>query len=140
MFIQSFDATCLRALARRTPIPLVQLIEQDGDVGPVRLREISTYAQVLGAHKSLLVRWQGPGRQPTPTGLVERAHEAGLAVHAWTFRSENAFLPPSFATVPAAGYGDAAGEYAMFRELGIDGVFTDQPDIAVAALVQPAVR
>jgi len=25
---------------------------------------------------------------------VRHAHEAGLAVHAWTFRAENAFLPP----------------------------------------------
>ncbi len=142
VFIQSFDSTCLRALSRRTTIPLVQLIEHDADLlTPYGLREISTYAQVLGAHKSLLLRWDRAGRQPTPTGVVQSAHEAGLAVHAWTFRSENAFLPHELRHgTEAAAYGDAAAEYAAFRELGVDGVFTDHPDMAVAALAEPAVR
>ena len=84
------------------------------------------------------IRPAGWGRRP---GLVERAHDAGLAVHAWTFRSENAFLPPELRDGTAkAGYGDAAAEYARFRALGVDGVFTDHPDLAVAAFAQPAVR
>ena len=53
------------------------------------------------------------------------AHAAGLLVHAWTFRAEAAFLP--------ANIHDAATEYDVFYATGLDGVFTDQPDLAVAA-------
>jgi glycerophosphoryl diester phosphodiesterase len=139
VYIQSFDATCLRALSARTTIPLVQLVEHEAEMlTPYGLREISTYAQVLGATKSLLLRWDGAGRPPTSTELVQRAHDAELAVHAWTFRSENAFLPPGLRRGAAgAAYGDAAAEYAAFRRLGVDGVFTDHPNMAVAALSQP---
>ena len=142
VYIQSFDPTCLRALSARTAVPLVQLVENETELlTPYRLREISTYAHVLGAHKSLLMPLDQAGRLATPTGLVERAHDAGLAVHAWTFRSENAFLPPELRDGTAkAGYGDAAAEYASFRALGVDGVFTDHPDLAVAAFAQQAVR
>ena len=139
MHIQSFDPMCLRALAARTTYPLVQLVHDDlSMLSPHRLREISTYAAVLGVHKSLLIPQDATGRLMTPTGMVERAHDAGLAVHAWTFRSENAFLPPEFrrGTVDA-GYGDAIAEHATFDALGVDGVFTDHPDVAVAAVAQP---
>jgi glycerophosphoryl diester phosphodiesterase len=141
VYVQSFDPRCLRALAARATFPLVQLVEHDAElITPYGLREVSTYAQVLGAHKSLVLRWDGAG-QPAPTGVIERAHDAGLAVHTWTFRSENAFLPPGLRQGDAlAGYGDAAAEYRTFRELGVDGVFTDHPDMAVTALGQPALR
>jgi glycerophosphoryl diester phosphodiesterase len=140
VYIQSFDSTCLRALAVRTSIPLVQLVEHGGEMlTPYGLREISTYAQALGAHKSLLVPRDRAGRLTQPTDVVERTHDAGLAVHAWTFRSENAFLSRELGRGTAgSAYGDAAAEYEMFRTLGVDGVFTDHPDMAVAAFAQPA--
>jgi glycerophosphoryl diester phosphodiesterase len=139
VYIQSFDPTCLRALAERTTMPLVQLVHRNlAQLTPYGLREISTYAHVLGAHKSLLVARDKAGRLSS-TGMVERAHQAGLAVHAWTFRSENAFLPTELRRGTAdASYGDAAAEYATFQALGVDGVFTDHPDIAVTALAQLA--
>lgn len=139
VYIQSFDATYLRALSALTTIPLVQLVEDEVEmVTPYGLREVSTYAQVLGAHKSLLAPRDRAGRLTKPTGLVERSHDAGLAVHAWTFRSENAFLALEFGRGNAGStYGDAAAEYEMFRTLGVDGVFTDHPDMAVAALSEP---
>ena len=62
------------------------------------------------------------------------AHAAGLVVHPYTFRNENAFLPPALriGSDPAA-YGDAASEYRWYFALGVDGVFSDNPDTAVAA-------
>jgi glycerophosphoryl diester phosphodiesterase len=57
---------------------------------------------------------------------VSRAHRAGLLVHAWTLRADKEFLP-------AAYKGDAAAEFQDFKRLGVDGVFTDFPDIAVRA-------
>ena len=58
-----------------------------------------------------------------PTDLVARAHAAGLLVHIWTIRIDKEFLP--------AGYhGKPEAEFQQFRQLGVDGVFTDFPDVA----------
>jgi glycerophosphoryl diester phosphodiesterase len=64
-----------------------------------------------------------------PTDLVERAHALGLLVHPFTFRSEQRRLVSDYA-------GNPSNEYLMFYELGVDGVFTDFADDAVAARVQ----
>jgi glycerophosphoryl diester phosphodiesterase len=64
-----------------------------------------------------------------PTDLVERAHALGLLVHPYTFRSEQRRLAADYAGNPAA-------EYLMFYELGVDGLFSDFADDAVAARVQ----
>lgn len=62
-------------------------------------------------------------RQIEDSGLVARAHEQGLAVHPFTFRSDD--LPP--------GFGSFA-ELMRFAvdKLSIDGLFTDFPDLARA--------
>jgi len=139
-YIQSFDAGALRALASKTTSPLVQLVGSDDDLlTPRGLREVSTYAQVLGPRKDLVGARNGAGR---PGHLVERAHEAGLAVHVWTFRNEDAFLAPAHRRGPeVAAFGDPLSEYATFLGLGVDGVFTDHPDTARSAVAaQPSER
>jgi glycerophosphoryl diester phosphodiesterase len=139
-YIQSFDPATLRAMAARTTVPLVQLVGHDGDLlTPRGLREVSTYAQVLGPRKDLVGTRDDSGG---PIGLVDRAHEAGLAVHAWTFRNENAFLAPvDRRGSEVAAFGDALGEYTKFLSLGVDGVFTDHPDTALSAVAaQPSQR
>ncbi|WP_074078489.1 glycerophosphodiester phosphodiesterase family protein [Microvirga massiliensis] len=62
----------------------------------------------------------------SPSTLVKDAHEAGLLVFTWTFRSEPKRLAASF-------NGDPAAEYKAFYDLGVDGVFSDFPDAAVKA-------
>ena len=71
------------------------------------------------------------GSSSRPTGFVRRAHRAGLRC-TYTFRRENAFLPTELrrGTDPAA-YGNIAAEYEQFLDLGVDGLFADQPDSAV---------
>lgn len=64
-----------------------------------------------------------------PTDLVQRAHAQGLLVHPYTFRSEPRRLAADYAGSPAA-------EYLTFYELGVDGLFSDFADDAVAARVQ----
>ncbi len=64
-----------------------------------------------------------------PTDLIQRAHAQGLLVHPYTFRSEPRRLAADYAGNPAA-------EYLMFYELGVDGLFSDFADDAVAARVQ----
>lgn len=70
-----------------------------------------------------------------PTPVIADAHERGLVVHGWTFRAENQFLPTEHRsrTDPNA-IGDMAGEVRAFVAAGMDGFFTDQPDLGVAAL------
>jgi glycerophosphoryl diester phosphodiesterase len=66
--------------------------------------------------------------------LVDDAHDAGLAVHAWTYRAENAFLtPPHRSGDDPAGHGRLVDELRAAFEAGVDGVFTDHPDIGVVA-------
>ena len=75
----------------------------------------------------------------SPTSFVRDAHRAGLVVHPWTFRRENSFLPEDFrqgnpaSPVYMAAPGDFPAELRLFYRLGVDGVFTDNPDVAVAA-------
>ena len=61
-----------------------------------------------------------------PTTLVADAHKAGLFVHPYTFRNEKRRL--------AADYkGDPALEYKHVFALGVDGLFSDFADTALAA-------
>jgi glycerophosphoryl diester phosphodiesterase len=150
VYIQSFETANLRALRRLVDVPLIQLLDDTAApydfvvAGDPRdyadlatsggLAWVSEYADGVGPAKDLIVPRDAAGSLLAPTTLVDDAHRLGLAVHAWTFRTENAFLPADFQIGgdPAAG-GDAAGEYRLFFELGLDGVFSDQPDAAVAA-------
>lgn len=96
---------------------------------------IATYADAVGPWKRHLVgsrvtraddTTETSRRLVEPSRFVELAHAAGLAVHPWTFRNEPMHL--------AADYGgDPLAEYLQFYRLGVDGVFSDFPDTAVAA-------
>ena len=55
-------------------------------------------------------------------------------MHPYTFRNENQFLPADLRSGPDPNaYGDAFAEYAAYFAAGVDGVFADNPDTAVAA-------
>jgi glycerophosphoryl diester phosphodiesterase len=126
VFIQSFDAASLRALAPKTKVRLMQLVNRTSQVTDASLRKIAAYAAVIGAEKNLVQPIRAHGALGAPTDLVARAHAAGLLVHVWTLRADRQFLP--------AGYrGDPMAECLRFRELGVDGFFIDQPDVAVRA-------
>ena len=129
VFIQSFEADSLRRLAGMTSLRLVQLLAagpQAAERTDARaLADVAGYARAIGADKDLVIPRDSAGNLLGPSSLVADAHAAGLLVHAWTFRAEQTFLP---ANIP-----DAAAEYAVFYATGLDGVFTDQPDLAVAA-------
>ncbi|WP_223691746.1 glycerophosphodiester phosphodiesterase family protein [Leifsonia poae] len=65
--------------------------------------------------------------------LVDSAHSAGLGVYCWTLRPENAFLPPEFRVGElTSAWGDWAEMYSAVLRSGVDGVFADHPDLAVA--------
>ena len=96
------------------------------------LRDIARYADGVGPSKDYIVPRDPSGASKTPTSFVQEAHRAGLVVHPYTFRNENAFLPLELrSSADPAAYGDAFGEYDQFFGLGVDGVFSDNPDTAV---------
>ncbi|QIS39938.1 glycerophosphodiester phosphodiesterase family protein [Clavibacter capsici] len=71
--------------------------------------------------------------------LVARAHEAGLSVFTWTLRPENAFLPrPLRSSGAKTAHGDFRAHWRRFLDAGVDGVFADQPDLAVALVGERA--
>ncbi|SOC89067.1 glycerophosphoryl diester phosphodiesterase [Curtobacterium sp. 314Chir4.1] len=73
---------------------------------------------------------------PTPvrSAIVDRAHEAGLAVYTWTLRPENRFLPaPLRRGGEVAAFGDWERWFTSVVRTGLDGVFADHTDLAVLA-------
>ncbi|MEV0157611.1 glycerophosphodiester phosphodiesterase [Micromonospora sp. NPDC050686] len=150
VFVQSFETANLRKLDRMIDVRLVQLLDATGrpydfsvagdartyqDLAkPAGLAWISKYADGIGANKNLLVPRDATGRLLAPTTVIRDAHRVKLVVHAWTFRVENQFLPVDFRIgADPNARGDITAEYEFFLGLGLDGVFADQPDTAVAA-------
>jgi glycerophosphoryl diester phosphodiesterase len=151
VFVQSFEVANLRALDDVLKVPLVQLLDRkdkqpadfaaSGDprtyadlATPAGLAFVAGYADGAGPSKDYIVPRDGAGNSLPPTSFVENAHTAGLVVHPYTFRNENTFLPLELrsSAVPS-DYGDALAEDEQFFRLGVDGIFTDNPDTAVEA-------
>jgi glycerophosphoryl diester phosphodiesterase len=151
VFVQSFETRNLRALDRELDVPLVQLfgardtqpfdfvVSGDprtyGDLAtPAGLREIARYADGVGPSKDYIVPRDASGASLEPTSFVDDAHRAGLVVHPYTFRNENQFLPLELrSSADPNAYGDAIAEYEQFYGLGVDGLFSDNPDTAIEA-------
>ena len=154
VYLQSFEPTILQKLRPRTKVKLVQLISATGRpydwtaAGDARsydtmvtrdgLKWLSTFADGIGPDTRRIVPVDASGRTTAPTALVKDAHRAGLAVHPWTFRPENTFLPVDFQrgnpASPAfkGAQGDAAGWLNLLLDQGIDGIFSDDPALASA--------
>jgi glycerophosphoryl diester phosphodiesterase len=149
VFIQSFEVGNLQYLRSRTKLRLVQLLSASGRpydfqlAGDMRsyqdlaraagLDFLKSHADGIGAHTQLIVPSAG-GRLQAPTALIREAHARGLLVHGWTFRAENQFLPAEHARgASPAALGDMAAQLRVFIEAGMDGFFTDQPDLGRAA-------
>jgi len=154
VFIQSFETANLRELRKKTRLPLIQLITATGTsydriaagdprtydtmVTPEGLREVAGYADGIGVDTRRIVPAGPDGRLLPPTTLVRDAHRAGLKVHTWTVRNENAQLPANFRLGNPASpaypraTGDVMGWLERLYSLGVDGVFADDPGMANA--------
>lgn len=121
-FLQCFDANELRRLrAGGCKLRFVQLLEGSEEVPQaLALDEIAGYAEAIGP--SLRLIYRGVSKEgPRLTTLVSVAHARGLLVHPYTFRKDQ--LPDGIASF------DALLELFLLQ-LGVDGVFTDFPDLA----------
>jgi glycerophosphoryl diester phosphodiesterase len=113
VILQSFDPDALRALAKTLPaIPRVLLLDRQAAAHwlvPDRLKEIPAFASGIGPAKAVV---------EAHPGIVRLAHALGLTVTPYTFRSSQ-----------TGRHADVRAEMRHFLfELGVDAVFTDNPD------------
>lgn len=146
IFIQSFEVENLKALRPKTKLQLIQLMDEKGSPADQidltypqmataeGLKTVAAYADGIGPNKALVIPRTVLGNLGDPTTLVADAHKVGLAVHPWTFRRENYFLPLTQKSgVDPRGVGDLITEIKAFLATGIDGIFSDNVTEAVAA-------
>jgi glycerophosphoryl diester phosphodiesterase len=128
VFIQSFsDATVrsldvkLRALGLELPLVLLgnAVVLPDGTArlavrggAQLSLDDVASFTEGIGVNV-------GNKNFPVTKAFIDQAHAAGLQVHGWTFAQPDAAL--------------AANEYRTFLEMGMDGMFSNYADQAVAA-------
>ncbi|MGN6500304.1 MAG: glycerophosphodiester phosphodiesterase [Tsuneonella sp.] len=141
LYVQSFEVAPLQRLHKMVGLPLVQLVSAEGGpadepaityaamLTPSGLADVAKYASAIGPEATQVVNADG-----TPTALVSLAHAAGLKVHAWALRKENAFLPlPVRVGSDPRAAGNYAAAWGVLAKAGVDGVFTDDPALAAAA-------
>ena len=145
LIVESFEQTVLRQV-RELGLPgrTVFLAEASGSPadaphGPsyadhltnAGLARLADEVDGVSVDKKLLLDARG---DVTATHLVDRAHDAGLEAYTWTLRAENRFLAPGFRLgSDPAEFGDWRSEFDLILGTGVDGVFADQPDLAVRA-------
>jgi len=132
VFIQSFSDATLRSMrAKQTaqgkpPLPQIllgaALMDADGTarmgvfsagaLKPLALGEVAGFAEGVGVTI-------GSATYPVSKNFIAQAHAAGLLVHGWTFAQPEAAL--------------AAEEYQKYLEMGMDGLFSNYPDLALQA-------
>ncbi|MDP3853453.1 glycerophosphodiester phosphodiesterase [Phenylobacterium sp.] len=135
VFVQCFEAEPLKAFAKLSKARRVQLVGGDAPqmVSAEGLKAIAGYADGVGPDWSLVLPTVEGALGP-PTPLVAQAHALGLAVHPWTVRAENRYLPPRLRRgAGVAEHGDAEALCRALYAAGVDGLFSDFPAIAVAA-------
>ncbi len=122
IYLQCFDHQELIRVEKEfgLRVKLVQLMRATADLPP--LEEIARYAKGIGPSIDMLYEGKGAGQDPVPTALVDDAHEVGLAVHDYTLRADR--LPDGLGSL-------AAALELLVAQGGIDGLFTDFPDMVV---------
>jgi glycerophosphoryl diester phosphodiesterase len=155
IFVQCFETASLIKLRGMISCRQVFLMDSEGTpvdfmatgdkrtfadlATPEGLKFIAKFADGIGPYKAMIQPTDKNGNWTQPTSLVADAHAAGLALHPYTFRAENSFLPPALllgdpkAADYLAQHGNLAAEIQHFVALGIDGLFSDFPGLAVAA-------
>lgn len=109
ILVQSFSRESLKQVAQSgIKYPMLQLWSARMHWTPETLDEVKDHATAIG-----------PSKDDVTAQLVREAHAKGLQIVAYTFNKKN--LSPGFTSVRA----DI--EHALY-DLGIDGLFTDNPD------------
>jgi glycerophosphoryl diester phosphodiesterase len=133
-YIQCFDADELRRIRETlgSPLPLVQLVGRTlarRTLTPAGLAKVAEYAAAIAPKFALLFRRAETDR-PVLSALTDRARDAGLAIHPYTFNNQ---------TLPIYANDLAGFLRTVYGLVNPDAVFCDFPDVAVAARESQAV-
>jgi glycerophosphoryl diester phosphodiesterase len=97
------------------------------------LATLASEVDGVSVSRKLLLRLDAAKNAVGITDLVARVHDAGLLAFCWTLRAENRFLARNHRVRgDQRDYGDWRSEFELILSTGVDGVFADQPDLAVA--------
>lgn len=118
VWIQCFDHAVLCEAKERCGNPCFALIEAAPANRDALFRNLSGWAQGIAPGKYLV--WDHAGND---AGFVDAAHAAGLDVHTWTFRDDRSPAP----------FSDTRAELDAAFRIGVDALFCDFPDTAIAA-------
>lgn len=142
--LQIFDFDAVKkSRALGWEAPLAMLVDMDGQMlvddkavhkwllTEEGVKEVSRYASIYAPWFSHLALPSEDGKSHSIAPCLKWAREAGMAVHSWTHRADKP--APGFATE------DAMFD-AMFKEMKLDGIFSDFPDHPIAYLVKNNLR
>lgn len=118
-YVQSFSERSIRALATKTKLPLVMLIETTDPIPEARLENLSAICAGIGVWKNMIIPQRDKYLQRI-TDLVTNAHKYNLKIHPYTFRNEDRYLAWNYTQ-------DPYNEYQTFLDIHVDGYFTDFP-------------
>jgi glycerophosphoryl diester phosphodiesterase len=127
VFVQCFDPAELARVKDElgSQLRLIQLAGTGAEYASLLtapgLRRVASYAHGLGPHYSQLIEEQGRAR-PNVAPLARVARDAGLQLHAYTFRRDD--LPAYAHTLE-----DLLELFTV--DVEVDAVFCDHPDVAV---------
>jgi glycerophosphoryl diester phosphodiesterase len=98
------------------------------------LAKLATEVDGVSVDKALLLARDSRGEVTGSTDLALRARSAGLETYTWTLRAENRFLEKTFRHGRRPrDFGRWQQEFDLLLRCGVDGVFADQPDLALRA-------
>lgn len=95
------------------------------------VKEIAKVADGIGPSTTRIAIWSANSAAPKFSGLVKLAHAEKLVVHPYTMRIDE--LPSHCPSVDAL-------HAALFKDLRVDGLFTDFTDVSLAWLRRHAAR
>lgn len=129
VYLQCFDPKELKRIREelKCNLNLVQLLSADQTSDGIEwttrkgLEEIKKFADGIGPEKSQLINYDEKTNKWTRSDLYQNAKELGLFIHAYTFRIDDL---PKF----ASNWNQLMNIF--LKELKIDGLFTDFPDLA----------
>jgi glycerophosphoryl diester phosphodiesterase len=153
LIVESFEQTVLgKVQARDVPGRVVFLADSEGSpadqvaangaaarpfsdyLSDAGLARLASEVDGVSVDKRLVLKTDGREYAVGTTDLIARARSTGLETFTWTLRAENRFLAKNFRSGHRGReLGDWAAEFELIMRTGVDGVFSDQPDLAVRA-------